>query len=498
MKILGKRISEKRKELGISQIDFSKKINISNATLSQYESGDINISTQKLMEISKILDVTPNYLLGIDEQKGGNFSMDKYSLLEKCINTSRSTRVNVEKGADKSNIIIPILKNSLDDIIILDVNGETFKETEKYRQVVLKNKIEKIDLFRNMSESFNPFYYLNYENSNWLIEEITNLYLGTKNTYKDNFLTVVIVYLFFVKKFEDKNSQISFPMIYDFIKKLGTEKDIVEDFIKLNDRKSEEEINSRYQYKIFSYKDFFKEFKIMDEKEINKEENIKIINKGLIPKYYHLNNKLIKLGTGKLLDLKNELLKDLEIFSNDTIRINTVKNSIEMPIIENINSEFSTTTYFIVDEDKINELAPLIRLYFYLVATTRTLKNLLDFKLKDKRKKSNKLIVLIDIFDKLGKQYFIEKSSSYIFGYYTNYIIFSNIENLKKIYGEKNCFLSDFNILKLSKNKMEYLYIVSTSNSLQNDIYKETISFNTEKKVTLQEEIDDMDNCKLI
>ena len=45
---------------------------------------------------------------------------------------------------------------------------------------------------------------------------------------------------------------------------------------------------------------------------------------------------------------------------------------------------------------------------------------------------------------------------------------------------------------------MEYLYIVSTSNSLQNDIYKETISFNTEKKVTLQEEIDDMDNCKLI
>ena len=54
MKEVGKKISENRKKLKISQIEFAKKLNISNATLSQYESGDINIPLQKIVEMSML------------------------------------------------------------------------------------------------------------------------------------------------------------------------------------------------------------------------------------------------------------------------------------------------------------------------------------------------------------------------------------------------------------------------------------------------------------
>ena len=57
MKEVGRKISESRKIMGISQIEFAKNLNISNATLSQYESGDINIPLQKIVEISKILNI---------------------------------------------------------------------------------------------------------------------------------------------------------------------------------------------------------------------------------------------------------------------------------------------------------------------------------------------------------------------------------------------------------------------------------------------------------
>lgn len=491
MKEVGKKISENRKKLKISQIEFAKKLNISNATLSQYESGDINIPLQKIVEISKILDITPNYLLGFEEK--GDYKMSNYDLLEKCVNTNYSLRINTLSGADKlKNIIIPLLKNSLNDFIVLDINGKAYEETEKYRRTVLQTKVLKIDLFNNVSESFNPFYYLDYENSEFFIENIVSLYLNEENSCKTKLLTTIIANLFFKNKFEDKNFRLSFPLIYDFINKIGTKQNIIEDLELLSERKSEDEINNNSKYNSFSYKEYFKFYKIMEEKELSKEENASLISKGLIPKYWNLTKELINLGTEKLLILKEELLKDLEIFSNETIRINTIKNTVEMPIWDNIINDFSETMYFIVDEDKIEKLAPLIRIFYYLIVTTRTAKDFLAFpKLKDTRKKYNKLIIIMDNFEKIGRHKILELSSGYIGGYNTNYIIFANINDLKNIYGENNFFLSNINVLKLSKNKMEYIY-KKTSNKY-NNVYKSTVFFNNEKNVEEQKEIDDID-----
>ena len=196
----------------------------------------------------------------------------------------------------------------------------------------------------------------------------------------------------------------------------------------------------------------------MEEREINKEENIDIINKGLIPEYYEINKELMNLDEEKLLDLKNELLKDLEIFSDEKVRINTVKNTIKMPECSDLINDFSKTTYFIVDEDKIERLAPLIRIFYYLIIFKRTETDFWNFNFEDRRKKRNKLTIIMDNFAEIGKHTMLELSLGFIGAYNVNCIIFANRNDLKSIYGEKNGFFSNMDILKLSKNKMEYIY----------------------------------------
>ena len=287
---------------------------------------------------------------------------------------------------------------------------------------------------------------------------ITNVYLNDDNSDKLKFFQVVIANLFFKNIIENSNYKLSFPLIYDFIKKLGTERNIVSDLELLNERKTEEEIKNNFGVDFFSYKSFFKELKIMEEKEMNKEENIDIINKGLIPEYYEINKELMSLDEEKLLDLKNELLQDLEIFSDEKIRINTVKNTIKMPECSDLINDFSKTTYFIVDEDKIERLAPLIRIFYYLIIFKRTETDFWNFNFEDRRKKRNKLTIIMDNFAEIGKHTMLELSLGFIGAYNVNCIIFANRNDLKSIYGEKNGFFSNMDILKLSKNKMEYIY----------------------------------------
>lgn len=452
MKEVGRKISENRKIMGISQIEFAKNLNISNATLSQYESGDINIPLQKIVEISKILNITPNYLLGFEEKE--DYKMNNYDLLEKNENSRFSLRINTEQGADKfNNIIVPILKNNIDDIVILDIDGKAYKKTEKFRRVVLRNEISKIDLFDDITESFNPFHYLNFENSNNFIETIVNLYLKENNSNKSKFLKGIIINLFF-KGNENKEFKISFPIIYDFINGLGVKKSIISDL----------ELSSS---------------------KIKTEE----MNEELISEYYELKKELINLDEEKLIDLKNELLQDLEIFSNETIRKNTIQNTVKIPICEDMFNDFSKTIYFIVDEDKIEKLAPLIRIFYYLIVLKKTEVNFWECELEDKRKKYNKLTIIMDNFEKIGKHITLEKTLGFIGGYNINCIIFANRNDLKNIYGENNGFFSNTDILKLSKNKMEYIY----KDMKSFNFYKSTIFIKNDKIVKEQEEIDKLD-----
>lgn len=65
---VGDRIKEIRKKLGMSQVDFADKINVSKQTLYKYENNIItNIPSDKIEAVSKIGNVSPSYLMGWDE-----------------------------------------------------------------------------------------------------------------------------------------------------------------------------------------------------------------------------------------------------------------------------------------------------------------------------------------------------------------------------------------------------------------------------------------------
>lgn len=62
---VGDRIKELRLKLGLSQVDFADKINVSKQTLYKYENNIItNIPSDKIEAAAKLGNISPSYLMG--------------------------------------------------------------------------------------------------------------------------------------------------------------------------------------------------------------------------------------------------------------------------------------------------------------------------------------------------------------------------------------------------------------------------------------------------
>lgn len=71
---VGERIKEIRNKIGMSQVDFADKINVSKQTLYKYENNIItNIPSDKIEAAAQLGNVTPSYLMGWEEVDS-NFS----------------------------------------------------------------------------------------------------------------------------------------------------------------------------------------------------------------------------------------------------------------------------------------------------------------------------------------------------------------------------------------------------------------------------------------
>lgn len=65
---VGERIKKLRTKLGMSQVDFADKINVSKQTLYKYENNIItNIPSDKVEEAARIGNVSPAYLMGWED-----------------------------------------------------------------------------------------------------------------------------------------------------------------------------------------------------------------------------------------------------------------------------------------------------------------------------------------------------------------------------------------------------------------------------------------------
>lgn len=74
----GERMKQRRKEIGLSAEKVAERLGVSPATIYRYEKGDIEkVPGDSLAEIAKILRTTPTYLMGWDEEKEVERSLEK-------------------------------------------------------------------------------------------------------------------------------------------------------------------------------------------------------------------------------------------------------------------------------------------------------------------------------------------------------------------------------------------------------------------------------------
>ncbi len=62
------RVKELRNSLGINQVEFGKRINVSKQCISNWESGYIQPSIDMLIRIAETFSVSADYLLGLSDK----------------------------------------------------------------------------------------------------------------------------------------------------------------------------------------------------------------------------------------------------------------------------------------------------------------------------------------------------------------------------------------------------------------------------------------------
>lgn len=61
-------IRKRRKELGLTLLDIAKACNVSEATVSRWESGDIgDMKRSRIAALAKVLQISPSVIVGTDE-----------------------------------------------------------------------------------------------------------------------------------------------------------------------------------------------------------------------------------------------------------------------------------------------------------------------------------------------------------------------------------------------------------------------------------------------
>lgn len=85
---IGYRISELRKQAGMSQFQLAKVLDIATSTLGMYETGKREPSLKVMNRIANYFNVTTDYLLGRPEKKDDD-NVD-YVALDKALDNARS------------------------------------------------------------------------------------------------------------------------------------------------------------------------------------------------------------------------------------------------------------------------------------------------------------------------------------------------------------------------------------------------------------------------
>jgi transcriptional regulator with XRE-family HTH domain len=78
-----KRIRNRRKTLGISQVTLAEQIGTNQAQISKYESGESVPPSDTLAELSRVLGVSADWLLGLTDEVSSTAYQEKLSTKER-------------------------------------------------------------------------------------------------------------------------------------------------------------------------------------------------------------------------------------------------------------------------------------------------------------------------------------------------------------------------------------------------------------------------------
>lgn len=132
--LLGQRLKILRKNYNLNQKEFSKKINISSATLSAYEIGAKNPSTAVLKKIHEEFNVSIDWICGLSNRESTEIKIEKYSdIIKVLLSIDNNMNLSIKQNLDSPSGAI-----SFDD----DELNHYLLELKKFKDLYKNNSID--------------------------------------------------------------------------------------------------------------------------------------------------------------------------------------------------------------------------------------------------------------------------------------------------------------------------------------------------------------------
>lgn len=119
--MIGNKIKNIRELKNFTQEYMAEKLDISQAAYSKLEKGDIKVSSEKLSQIAKILDVNPEDITSFDSQKYFN----------SFNNVKGSNNGSIIIGADETELIKKLYEDKIS--LLEKLLNNTEKELKNYK-----------------------------------------------------------------------------------------------------------------------------------------------------------------------------------------------------------------------------------------------------------------------------------------------------------------------------------------------------------------------------
>ena len=109
---IGIKLKNRRKELNLTMLEIAKKVGVSEATVSRWESGDIaNMRRDKIAALANALQVPPSFIMGWSDEPRKENKPEKPELVENMIVYHRDGKTSeVKLSPKKMDLLIQMIE----------------------------------------------------------------------------------------------------------------------------------------------------------------------------------------------------------------------------------------------------------------------------------------------------------------------------------------------------------------------------------------------------